>query len=74
MDIRFTRAELAWLRLTVAALQSEGRIRERGVDLKALYGKINMLYNEACNTDRDATPKPDLSKLSLSDWETLIDG
>lgn len=56
MDIQLTRAELAWLRLTVAALQSEGRIRERGVDLKALYGKINMLYNEACKAERETSP------------------
>lgn len=56
MDIQLTRQELAWLRLTVAALQSEGRIRERGVDLKALYGKINMLYNEACKAERETSP------------------
>lgn len=56
MDIQLTREELAWLRLTVASLHSEGRIVELGVNLKALYGKINMLYNEACKAEREASP------------------
>jgi len=51
--INLTRAELAWLRLTIAAKQSENH--HWPINLALLYGKINMLYNEACKEDR-ATP------------------
>lgn len=53
--INLTREELGWIRLTLAAQSGVGTGHARGVDLKSLYGKINMLYNEACKVDRAAT-------------------
>jgi hypothetical protein len=52
-NIQLTRSELALLRLWIARQQSESN-GQLGVDLAVLYGKINMMYNDACNRERQA--------------------
>jgi hypothetical protein len=52
-NIQLTRAELAILRLWLAR-ESADKETMLNVDLNTLYGKINMLYNEACKAERAA--------------------
>lgn len=52
-DIQLTRKELGILRLWLASELADKETM-LGVDLNTLYGKINMLYNEACKAERAA--------------------